>query len=291
MSITSHACAIDAESTAIATVVYRENQGYSIEECRTLRAGANEFSGRNSERAFRKLSSLLKKLAIESMSISLQPSRFFPLESHFSRTFSSSLFTAHCRAEASLLLKKPEQYLHDYLPYASLADDRSFSRYLLIFSPAELFQRTTVALRSCCSVNSISHYFKPMILSLAATMQPFRLLELEDNYLTFCAGSHGELEYFQYWQLNHPDDAGYFALREIASSPERRGYPVYITGSRSIDNALPDSIVASAGKKLTRFTVQELFSMKKNVRASCSSLLENKALCTALAELQAQLPS
>ena len=291
MNTTCHACTIDAYSTAVASIAYDTAEGYNITACRTVRAGIEEYTGPNSDRALRRLASLLKKQAIEHFALSFHPPRFFPLDSVFPNTTSGNSFVTHCRAEASYLLNKPGEYMHDHIPYAPSSQDDPVRRHLLLYYPCDPFEEVYENLHSFCSIHSGSHYLRPMILSIAATSQPFILLELEHDYLTCSAGSNGELNYFKFWRLNHTSDAEYFALRELTANPEHREYPVYITGNLSVNTSLTEKISRAAQRDLQAFNLVKLFSMQHSVRSPCCSPVELKALCTALMGLYNQLPS
>lgn len=286
MSIT-HACAIDAHSTAIASVARDTADGYTITECKTMQTGIGEYAGTNGDRAASRLVSLLRKKKIDTITLSIQTPRFFPLDTVFSRNISDRAFDTHCKAEASFLLNKPGEYLHDHIPYTLSSEHDHVRRHLLFYYPSDLYEAVHDRLRSFCSISSGAYYLKPMILSLAVTFQPFILLELENEYVTLSAGSNGELEYFSYWQLNHSSDAEYFALRELTANRESRRYPVHITGNLAVEKPLHERISRETGTDLHPFSIVELFSMQRSVRSPCNSPIELKALSAALVELSA----
>ena len=286
MSIT-HACAIDAHSTAIASVAHDTADGYTITECKTMQTGIGEYAGTNGGRAASRLVSLLKKKKINTITLSIQTPHFFPLDTVFSRNISDRAFDTHCKAEASFLLNKPGEYLHDHIPYTLSSEQDLVRRHLLFYYPSGLYEAVHDRLHSFCSISSGAYYLKPMILSLAVTFQPFMLLELENEYVTLSAGSNGELEYFSYWHLNHSSDAEYFALRELTANRESRRYPVHITGNLAVEKSLHERISRGTGTTLHPFSIVELFSMQRSVRSPCNSPIELKALSAALVELSA----
>lgn len=289
MSTTCHACAIDAYSTAIASIAY--DTDYAITECRTVRVGIGDFSGPNGDRAAQRIASLFRKQKIENLALSIQTPRFFPLDTASSRNISNESFDTHCRAEASFLLNKPGEYMHEHIPYTARVEEEPVRKHLLFYYPSDVLEEVCRKLRAFYPISNRSHYLKPMILSIAATCQPFILLELEHEYLTFSAGSNGELEYFNFWQLSHGSDAEYFALRELASNQKHRNYPVYITGNLAADKSLSARISNAAGTSFHPFSLAELFAMQRNVRSSCNSPVELKALSAALVNLYEQHPS
>jgi len=285
MRTTSHACAIDAYSTAVAGIAYDTSDGYRITSCRTVRAGLDDYTGPNSARALRKLASLLKKQGIEHLALSVHPPCFFPMVSVFPDIITSEAFETYCRAEACNLLDKPGDYLHDHIPYALRSGDDRLRRQLLIYYPGDLLEKIYRHLRSLCSIRMGSHYLRPMIMSMAATNRPFTLLEIEPEYLTCSVGSNGELDYFRFWQLNHSSDAEYFALREVTANPEYQHYPVFFTGALSADRSLMEKISDAAQKDIQPLNLVKLLSMQCDLRSSCSSPVELKALCAALMSL------
>lgn len=291
MSIICHACAINAYSTAVASIAYDTVGGYTITECKTMRAGIGELSGPNGDRAVSKLASLLKKMGIETLALSIQTPCFFPLDTVLSQNISDKTFDTYCRAEAAFLLSDPGEYLHDHVPYTLYPEQDRARRYLLFYYPCDMFEAVHGKLCSFCTISSETHYLRSIILSVAATLQPFILLELENEYVTFSAGRSGELEYFRYWQLNHRSDAEYFALRELTANQEHRKYPVYITGNLAGEKSLTERISRAAGTNLHPFSLVELFSMQRNVRSPCTSPVELKALSAAFLNLYDQLPS
>jgi len=291
MRTTSHAGAIDAYSTAVASIAYDTSDGYRVTSCRTVRAGLDDYTGPNSARALRRLASLLNKQEIEHLALSVHPPCFFPMVSVFPDTITSDAFETYCRAEASNLLDKPGDYLHDHIPFALRSGDDRLRRQLLLYYPGDLLEKVYRHLRSLCSIHKASHYLRPMIMSMAATNQPFTLLEIEQDYLTCSVGSNGELDYFKFWKLNHKSDAEYFALREITAHPEYRHYPVFITGTLSADRSLMEKISGAAQKDLQPLSLVKLFSMQCDLRSPCSSPVELKALSAALMNLRDTSPS
>ncbi len=291
MSMNCHACAIDTDATAIASVSYDAAGGYSIEECRTIHTGIGEYCRPGGEKAANKLVSLLRKKQIDDLVLSIQTPHFFPLDTLFSRNISDRTFDAHCRAEAAFLLSKPGDFIHDHIPYAPGPEQNPVRKHLLLYYPENLFGALLERLRTCCSVSSVTHYLKPMIQSIAATLQPFVLLEIERGYATCSAGNNGELEQFSYWKLNHKSDVEYFALRELQLNGDYRQYPVYITGTLAGDKLLAERITNATGVTLYPFNLVDLYGMERNVRASCRSPIEQKALSTALINLDSRIPS
>ena len=263
------------------SITYDPADGYTVTDCQTVRAGIGDFSAHNSDRAVNKITSLLRKKNIESLALSLKTRRFFPLATVTSRDITDRAFATHCKAEAALLLNRPSEYLHDQVPYPFIPAQDSVSRHLLFYYPSEPFETVHEKLRSYCSIKSGTHYLRPTILSIAASFQPFILLELEREYVTFSRVNNGQLEYFSYWKLNHDSDAVYFPLRELTSFLQN-SYPVYITGTLSSEKSLTENISRSSGITLHTFSLVDLFSIRRNVRSSCNSPLELNALSTAL---------
>lgn len=291
MSMSCHACAIDANSTAIASITYNEADGYSIKECRKIRTGIEDYCGPKQEKTINKLVSLLKKKQIESLVLSIHTPCFFPLDTLFSRSISDKTFDSHCRAEAAFLLSKPGNYTHDHIPYTLHSDQHPLRRHLLFYYPSNLLETLCNRLCTFCSITSATHYLMPMIQSIAATLQPFILLEIEHRYATFSAGSNGGLEYFSYWRLNHTSDAEYFALRELTFKRKYRQYPVYAAGNLASDKSYAERISNAAETAINPFDLVELYAIKHNAHSFCKSPTELKALSAALTNLYAQVPS
>ena len=280
-----HACAIDANSTAIASISYDEDAGYSIRECRTIRTGIGEYCGPGGKKAVNRLASLLRKKEIETLVLSIHTPCFFPLDSLFSRNISNETFDSYCRAEAAFLLSKPGDFVHDHLSYTLNSEQNPLRKYLLFYYPREPSNLLHDRLHACCSISSTTHYLKPVIKSIAATLQPFVLLEIEQGYATFSAGNNGELEYFSYWRLNHKSDVEYFALRELTISPQYRQHPLSITGTLASDKSLAERLSHAAGTTLYPFNLVDLYAMERNVHSSCCSSIEQKALSASLMDL------
>ena len=292
MNMNCHACAIDADSTAFASISYVENGSYSIRECQTLRTGIGEYCGPGREKAVNRLASFLKKKGIGALALSIHTPCFFPLDTFCSSTVSDKVFDSHCRAEAAFLLNKPDEFLHDHIPYGFDREGDPVRKHLLFYYPMYLFEALLESLRTFCSVSSATHYLKPVISSIATTCQPFILLEIEQGYATFSAGNNGELEYFSYWQLNHPSDAEYFALRELLLNSKQRQYPVYMTGTLAGNRSFVKRISHATGKTLLPLNLAELHAMvERNTRPAYHSPVETKALSAAFLSLYEKIHS
>ncbi len=286
-----HACAIDAHSTALASIVYDETEGYSITQCRKIGTGLAEYCNNGGGKATDRLVSFLRKKQADSLVLSIHTPSFFPLETLSSRNISETTFDSHCRAEAAFLLNKPGDFKQDHIPYTLDSEQDPVRKHLLIYYPVNFFDLLYNRLTPFCSIRKTTHYLSPMIRSIAATFQPFALLEIEQNYATFSAGNNGELEYFSYWWLDHQSDAEYFALRELAANPQYRKHPVYITGNHAEGKSLAERISHSSGTSLDPLDLVALYAMKRNVRSSCCSTIELKALGAALTEFFDETPS
>lgn len=291
MNMNCHACAIDADSTAIANISYNENGSYSIRECKTVRTGIGGYCGTGKEKAVNRLAAILRRKGIDTLVLSVHTPCFFPLDTFCSGTISETVFDAHCRAEAALLLSKPGKFLHDHIPYSLDMEQSPVRRHLLFYYPVDLFETLYSSLRTFCSVSSTTHYLKPVIRSISAICQPFILLEIEQGYATFSAGDNGELEYFSYWQFNHPSDAEYFALRELLLNSKYRHHPVYMTGALAGNRSLAKRLSHATGNALLPFNPVELHAMERNTRSSYSSSAEIKALSAAFLFLHEQMQS
>lgn len=291
MSMNSHACAIDAHSTAVASIAYDETEGYAITQCRTIGTGIAEYCGPGGAKAADRLASLLRKKQAEPLVLSIHTPSFFPLDTLFSRNISDTIFDSHCRAEAAFLLNKPGDFMHDHIPYTLGSEQDPVRKHLLLYYPCSFFDLLHNRLSSLCSIRSATHYLTSMIRSVAATCRPFILLEIEQSYATFSAGNNGELEYFSYWQFDHRSDAEYFALRELTVNPHYREHPVYITGNHAGNKSLGERISHLSGTSLQPLNLVDLYAMKRNIRSSCCSQIELKALSAALTELYDETPS
>lgn len=291
MSTNCHACAIDANSTAVASIAYDETEGYSITQCRTIGTGIAEYCGSGGAKAADRLASLLRKKQVDSLVISIHTPSFFPLDTLFSRNVSDTTFDSLCRAEASFLLNKPGDFMHDHIPYALDSEQDPVRKHLLLYYSGNFFDVLLNRISPFCSIRNATHYLTPMIRSIAATCRPFILLEIEQSYATFSAGNNGELGYFSYWRLDHRSDAEYFALRELTVNPHYREHPVYITGNHAEDKSLSERISHSSGTSLHPLNLVDLYAMECNVRSSCGSPIELKALSAALTGLYDETPS
>ncbi|PWW82714.1 hypothetical protein CR164_02925 [Prosthecochloris marina] len=285
MNMNCHACAIDVNSTAIASVTYDEDGGYSIRECKTIRTGTSAYNGTGGDKALGKLASFLRKKQIETVVLSIHTPCFFPLDTVFPKNISDTTFDSHCRAEAGFLLSKPGEYMHDNIPYTLNLQQQPVRKHLVFYYPDALFGIVRHRLRAFCSISNATLYLKPIIRSVAATFQPFVLLEIEHEYATFSAGSNGELEHFSYWRLNHQNDAEYFVLRELMTNPQYKQRPIYITGNLALDKPLAEQISDAAGTTLSPLNLVNLYAMENNVRSSCSLPIELKALSAAFINL------
>lgn len=291
MSMNCYACAIDANSTALASITYDEVDGYSIRECRTTGTGTSEYCGPGGEKSVDKLASLLRKKQVETLVLCVQTPCFFPLDTVFSSNISDKTFDSHCRAEAAFLLSKPGEFTHDHIPYSLDPEKNPAHKHLLLYYPVNLFDILHDRLCTSCSIRSATHYLKPLIRSIAATFQPFVLLEIEQKHATFSAGNNGELEYFRYWRLQHESDAEYFALRELMTNPQYLEHPIYITGNHAGGKSFAERLSHWSGKALHPLNLVDLYAMERNVRSSCCSPIELKALSAALTHLYDEIPS
>ena len=285
MTMNCHACAIDVNTTVVANVTYDESGGFSVRECKTIRTGTSAYSATGGEKALTKLVSFLRKKQIETVVLSIHTPCFFPLDTVFPKNISNTTFDAHCRAEAGFLLSKPGEYMHDNIPYTLKPKQRPVRKHLVFYYPDTLFGLLHHRLRAFCSISDATLYLKPMIRSVAATLQPFALLEIEHEYATFSAGSNGELEHFSYWRLNHQNDAEYFALRELMINPHYKQHPIYITGNLSLDKSFIERLSDAAGKILSPLNLVDLYAMENNAPSSCCTPIELKALSAAFVNL------
>ncbi len=283
MNTVRHACAIDRYATALVGIEHDPDRGYNITQCRTLRAGLQEFSA--DPKPLKKLGSLLSKAGVDTLTFSFRSPALFPLDTLLPSTISREAFETHCRAEAAGLLTRPEEYRHDSIPYAADSNAASLRRHLLLYYPGHIGETLAERLGTLCTVSGVSHCLTPVILSVAATGKPFALLELEQEYATLSAGKNGGVERFRYWPANHESDAEYFGIRELLLDRRHGEYPVYVTGTRAAERALVEKIARGTGQTIRPFNLAELFSIACNRRFSCGGGAEQRALATALLAL------
>jgi len=288
MSIARHACAIDRHSTTLAGIEYEPSTGFTVTECRTLRAGLEDFSGAGTLRFVKKLGALFRKNAVEALTLCFHSPALFPLDTVVSPAISRDALETHCRAEASRLLTSPERYRHDDLPYAPDNEEDPLQRRLLLYYPGNIPETLRKNLDPICRIEGCSHYLKPMLLSAIASGKPFVILVLEPEYASLAAGSGRGLDYFRHWPTRHESDAEYFSVRELLLLDRRhRTSPVYATGSLSANGSLIEKITNGTGKTVLPYDLAELFPLTGGNRSSKQgpSTVELRAIGTAMQEI------
>ncbi|ASQ91257.1 hypothetical protein CHL67_10345 [Prosthecochloris sp. GSB1] len=287
MSIARHACAIDRHSTTLAGIEYEPSVGFTLTECQTLRAGLEDLSGTGTSRFVKKLGTLLRKNAVETLTLCFHSPALFPLDTVVSPAISREALETHCRAEASRLLIHPERYRYDDLPYAPGSEGNPSQRRLLLYYPGNIPETLKKNLDPVCRIEGCSHYLKPMLLSAIASEKPFIILVLEPEYAALSAGSGMGLDYFRYWTIRQESDAEYFGIRELLLDRRHREYPVYVTGSLSTNGALIERIANGTGKNVSSYDPAKLFPVTSANRSSkrSRSTMEFNAIGAAMQEI------
>lgn len=284
MSKSLLACAIGRTESAVVRIKTSGHDGACvITASRTVALGAGDLEGKKQQRALKKLVSLTAEYKGEDLALCYCPEAYLPLNAYFPSRASVASCTEYCRIEAIHFLNRPEEYMHDHVPYAGSCETDDLEKNLVLFYRAEPFRTLSARFAENHPLHFCGSPLLPMIhRSRSEGMAAF--LDLDTSHITLTVARNGRVEYFSCRSVRNGKEAEYFAIHELKNCNACMLCAVQ-TGGVLANRAMTMLLERETSCRIVPPGIPEGIEVKEKISSSCRTASASRAIETALMAL------
>lgn len=278
------ACAITATESAFVRIKASVPDAYTVTACNILPIGSCDLKGKKQSRTLRKLLDVVSQWRKENLAICFSPDTYLPLDTYFPVNTSKAAYADYCHIEASHFLNRPEEYLHDHLPYAGYAGESGvmdIAKHLLLFYRAEPLRTLMAKFSEHHPLDFCGSPLLPTVHRSKTCRQKTVFLDIGSNHVTLTIAENGELNHFNCHTVRERKEAEYFAIHELYDNPVCRNDEVQTSGLFA-DKAMKTLLERETSCKIVPLGLPDNVKFPRRRLSACRSPIVSRAISTAL---------